>query len=116
MKRVLLALILCGLTSPALADSTKVDPSANTTRLPGNAYIVTNDDDGPNGIVIRDDRSIWYRAIVAPHTGVRDFYAPQRAPMGFVDGACGGITNINDKNKCIGEAIKEQEKLRKRYN
>lgn len=110
-------MILCALTSPSLADSTKVDPNANTIKLPGNAYIVTDDDDeGPHGVVIRDDSSVWYRAIVAPHANDRDLYVPQRAPMSYVDSVCGGITSINEKNNCLRDALREQEKLRKRYN
>lgn len=112
----LILIVICLNVSPALADNTTVDPYANTIRLPGNAYIVTNDDEGPRGVIIKNNNSVWYRAVVAPYAGPKDLYVPQRAPMGFIDSTCGGITSINEKNKCIGDAIREQEKLRERYN
>ncbi len=118
MKSLLLAAaLLLSVSLPALAENTlTVNPNTGMIDLPGNAHIITNDDDNtPRGIIIRNRDSIWYRAITAP-LRPDDLYVKNRALPGATANVCGQITNINDRNKCIGEAIREQEKLRRKYD
>lgn len=121
MKKTILSLLACAVMAPSMAaaqsnNNTAVNVAPGTTlrELPGNAYIVEGNNSNNNTIIIRDGRSIWYRTLFngdEPYPHPRPNYAPQSA----VNDACGGDMSVSKRNKCIGDVIKAQEDLRKKY-
>ena len=121
MKKTILTLLACAVMAPSMAAAqsnnntdVNVAPGTKLRELPGNAHIVEGNNSNNNTVVIRDGRSVLYRTLFNGD----EYYPHQRrnyAPQSAVSDACGGDMSASKRNKCIGDVIKAQEDLRKRY-
>ena len=117
MKKLCIFALALLLSMPALADNvTIVQGSGERTvqKLPGNAQIVTGDGDT---VIIRGDDDVWRNMLLGPR--VR-YYGGNAYGNGggynSVSSVCPPTLSTSDRNKCIRDFAKAQEKIRKRYN
>lgn len=110
MTGLFLAAMFCLTPLAALADNVTIirNPDAQVRDLPGNAQIVTGG--GREKIVIEGDRNIWRDMVYGPRTRI---YAPGQ---GSVSSTCPVSLPVVERNRCVRELMKAQEKIRKRYN
>ena len=114
------SLLLAGLifTAPAFAETVIVQGNGGpgtVQQLPGNATVATGGG-GPSGVYIQNnDNDILYRAIVGRDRYYRRGYN-NVAPVGSVSAACAGTDRTVEYNRCMREAIRDQEKLQRKYN
>lgn len=89
-------------------------PSNQTTvqELPGNARIVT---DSSRTVRLNGEESILYRSLFGRYPENRA-YRENSAPMADINRFCGQTDNISDRNRCIGDVIRERRDLLKKYN
>lgn len=107
-----LFILLCLFAAPAMADNVTIvrDPSATVQQLPGNAQIVTG---GRDKLVIQGDDDVWRTMVLGPRTR---FYAPTNRGNNGVNATCPPTLSSGDRNRCVRDFIKAQEKIRKKYN
>lgn len=93
----------------ARADNVTIvrDPNATVQNLPGNAQIVTG---GRDRIVIQGDNDVWRTMVLGPR--VR-YYGGHSA--NGVSAVCPPTLSTSDRNKCLRDYAKAQEKIRKKY-
>ncbi len=114
MKKYLLAALLLCFALPVHAETQIVRRDGDVvTQLPGNAQIVTNPNGGPRGVYIRNDDSIGERLLFGPSTRV---YAPGGTYNNAAGNVCPGNLSVSDRNKCMRDLMKAQEKVRRKYN
>jgi hypothetical protein len=109
MKSVLAFVFVFLLSVPALADNVTIvrDPNTQVRNLPGNAQIVTG---GRDTVVIQGDDDVWRTMLLGPRNRV---YAPN---YGGVNSTCPPTLSSRERNRCIRDMSKAQEKIRKKYN
>lgn len=112
MKKILIFASVVFLGAPAFADNVTIvrNPDAEVRQLPGNTTIVTNNGSGPSGVYIRGDDSIARTMLFGPRTRI---YAPN---YGGVNSACPATLSVGERNKCVRDLMKAQDKIRKKYN
>lgn len=113
MKYALIFAIAFLSALPVIADDNVTiirNPDAEVRHLPGNTTIVTNGGGGPSGVYIEGDDDIWRTMVLGPRTRI---YAPN---YGTVNSTCPPTLSIHDRNKCVRDMMKAQEKIRKKYN
>lgn len=121
MKNILPAILVLLMSLPAMAgDNVTIvrDPDAQVRHLPGNTTIVTGNDSGPSGVLIQGDDDIARTMILGPRVrlyGTHNVYGGAQTGGGFSD-VCGGDLSDHKRNKCLRDAAKAQEKIRRRYN
>lgn len=102
-------LLLCLMAVPALADDVTIVQGGNervVRDLPGNAQIVTGNRDT---VVIENDDSIVRHMLLGPRVRV---YGGNNG----VSSVCPPTLSTSDRNRCLRDYSKAQEKIRKRYN
>ncbi len=106
------------LSVPVMADTIIIPNSGSgevTTReLPGNATIATGGG-GPSGVYIQNDDDVLYRALVGRRHWNNRAYN-NTAPVDGVTAACAGADRQVEYNRCMREAIRDQEELYRKYN
>lgn len=113
MMKILLTIMAIMVLLPASAGAQENVPQGNMTELPGNAYIVHDNNGRNEGIRIDGGgESILYRSLFGRY--------PNRYRNGSaasdVNSVCGHLTKVSEKNKCVGDFIKQREELREKYN
>lgn len=114
MKKLFVFAFALMLSVPAFADNvTIVQGSGDRTvqNLPGNAQIVTG---GGDTVVIRGDDDVWRNVLLGPR--VRYYGGNNGGNAGSVSSVCPPTLSTSDRNRCIRDFAKAQEKIRKRYN
>ncbi len=117
-KLILFGLALC-LSVPAFAgDNVTIvrDSDAQVRRLPGNTTIVTGNGGGPSDVLIQGDEDIARTMLLGPR--VRVYGAPKAygGAGGAFNDICGGDLSNHERNRCLRDTAKAQERIRKRYN
>ncbi len=113
MKKLFVFAFALMLSVPAFADNvTIVQGSGERTvqKLPGNAQIVTG---GGDTVVIRGDDDVWRNVLLGPRTR---YYGGNNGGYNSVSSVCPPTLSTSDRNKCLRDYAKAQEKIRKRYN
>ncbi|PZQ44384.1 MAG: hypothetical protein DI551_10245 [Micavibrio aeruginosavorus] len=116
MKKLMLATLLACLSMPAMAEDVQIirREGDRVQNLPGNAQIVTNPNRGPTGVIIyNNDDSLLYRTLVGRRNNI---YMPNAATSGGVASACPPDLSVSERNRCVRDVIKAQEKIREKYN
>lgn len=113
MTKTLLTIAAMLVLLPAHARAQDNVPQGRMTELPGNAYIVHDGDHGHKGIRIDGGgESVLYRSLFGRY--------PNRyrggSAVSDVNSICGHLTKISERNKCVGDFIKQREDLREKYN
>jgi len=115
MKKILLIIALMLVSFPAMADNVTILQSEGDVvrQLPGNAQIVTNPG-RRDTVVIQGDDDVWRRMLLGPRERI---YMPNYGrDTGGVNSVCPPTLSVSDRNKCVGDYIKAQDKIRKKYN
>lgn len=109
MKKIFVFAFAVLLSCPALADNVTIvrDEDTQVRNLPGNAQIVTGDRDT---VVIQGDDDVWRTMLLGPRVRV---YGGNNAS---VTATCPPTLSVRDRNKCLRDFSKAQEKIRKKYN
>lgn len=114
MKKIFVFALAVLLSSPALADNVTIVQGGNervVRELPGNAQIVTGDRDT---VIIRGDDDVWRSMLLGPR--VRYYGGNGNSNANGVTSVCPPTLSTSERNKCIRDFAKAQEKIRKRYN
>ena len=108
MKKILVFVFAVLLSAPALADNVTIirDEDSQVRDLPGNAQIVTGDRDT---VVIQGDDDVWRTMLLGPRVRM---YGNNNS----VVATCPPTLSNHDRNKCLRDFTKAQEKIRRRYN
>lgn len=110
MKNVFAFAIALFLSFPAAADNVTIIEGNNervVRDLPGNAQVVTG---GGGTVVIEGDDDVWRNLVYGPRTRI---YAPNH---NSVSATCPATLSVRDRNKCVRDMMKAQDKIRRKYN
>ncbi len=116
MKKFAL-IILLWVVQPvsAMADVIVNNTGASTSReLPGNATVIEG---GNSGVTLNyyNDDSLIYRTLVRPNIN-RGPFVSNSVPLSEVNRSCSGASSVTEQNRCIGDLIREKNRMNRRYN